>query len=473
MNKGIEFIDIIGVIIIFCIFPICIIGYLIYKRKYDVTTRVARTTTIQPTTTAKATTIQPTTTQVTTIQPTTTQITTIQPTTTQVTTTASATIIIQPINIPLYNSNKTIFISKTAYIIKNGELYVSGEKQPSNNFIKIPTTSTFTNSEFNFIEGSVYLTSNPSYFDNSTFYAMKNNGDVYYGHYTSGSLKMEKQFSDNTLLNNNIRQISYDGKHTCVVTKNNEVYVKGDQFNGTLGNGFVWDYQDTYEKIVSKNDSIQHDISAPTDPMPSISMSACTIFNTILLTTTGKLYSAGEGQLGILGLGTNTGNVSLFTLVPFDKTVKILYAKNNSVTVITTENKLYACGSNDYAQFGGMPGNIFSYKLIPNSNTFTNEDIKMATHGLDHLLILKNDGTLYSCGSNGYGQLGLSLANNMNTFKVTLIPTNGPVDFIGCGKNSSGYYKNGQLYTFGENTNGQLGLGHNNNVNVPTLVSFT
>ena len=81
----------------------------------------------------------------------------------------------------------------------------------------------------------------------------------------------------------------------------------------------------------------------------------------------------------------------------------------------------------------------------------------------NHSLILKNDGTLWSCGYNEYGQLGLGDKNNRTTF--TQITTNGNnVKSIYCGGNHTFILKNdGTLWGCGYNDEGQLGLGDKTN----------
>ena len=80
-----------------------------------------------------------------------------------------------------------------------------------------------------------------------------------------------------------------------------------------------------------------------------------------------------------------------------------------------------------------------------------------------HSLLLKNDGTLWSCGLNNYGQLGLGDTTNRATF--TQVTTNiNDVKSVYCG-----YYhtiiskNNGTLWSCGNGGYGQLGLGDNNN----------
>lgn len=89
--------------------------------------------------------------------------------------------------------------------------------------------------------------------------------------------------------------------------------------------------------------------------------------------------------------------------------------------------------------------------------------------GHEHILALKNDGTVWAWGSNDYGQLG----------DTTAIPHDRPVQVYGmtgavavaAGSFHSYALKNdGTIWAWGDNRNGQLGDGSRNNRRTPVLV---
>ena len=89
--------------------------------------------------------------------------------------------------------------------------------------------------------------------------------------------------------------------------------------------------------------------------------------------------------------------------------------------------------------------------------------------GCDHTITLSNDGTLHSFGNNEYGQLGLGHHNDVSLpSPITNLPK---VKLISCGA----YFTvcvdyEGFLWSFGDNEFGQLGTGNNLHVSVPQKI---
>ena len=97
------------------------------------------------------------------------------------------------------------------------------------------------------------------------------------------------------------------------------------------------------------------------------------------------------------------------------------------------------------------------------------EDNMTACCGLYHTITLSNDGTLHSFGHNGNGELGLGNNNNVSIpSRITTLPK---ISQLSCGA----YFTfcidyEGFLWAFGQNNNGQLGTGNTTNFNVPQKI---
>ncbi|MEM3509559.1 MAG: hypothetical protein QXN52_09725, partial [Nitrososphaerota archaeon] len=78
-----------------------------------------------------------------------------------------------------------------------------------------------------------------------------------------------------------------------------------------------------------------------------------------------------------------------------------------------------------------------------------------------HTLAIKSDGSLWACGYNYYGQLGLGNSNNRNIF--TRVGTESNWIQVSCGSSHTLAIKSdGSLWGCGWNELGQLGLGNSN-----------
>jgi alpha-tubulin suppressor-like RCC1 family protein len=216
-----------------------------------------------------------------------------------------------------------------------------------------------------------------------------------------------------------------------------------------------------------------------------------------------QLYSFGENYYGELGVGANYGTsnsnatplaVNLPSLHPVlgsggssgaPVEIKAVALGNFHSLVLTSAGQLYAFGDNDDGQLGS-PGNVgtnvgestLTLVAPPDGQGFT-----QIAAGANHSLAVTSTGQLYAFGDNHDGQLGFA-ANTTTNPTPTLVrfpllpdrPKEQPViTEVAAGANDSfALTSAGQLYSFGENTHGQLGTGTNfgNFEPTPTRVSL-
>ena len=178
--------------------------------------------------------------------------------------------------------------------------------------------------------------------------------------------------------------------------------------------------------------------------------------HTFILKNDGTLWGCGLNDEGQLGLGDTSYRTTFTKITTNVNDIKLVCCGRNHTFILKNDGTLWACGQNNYGQLGlGDTDNRTTFIQV----TTNTNNIKSVNCGYEHTIILKNDGTLWGCGYNGYGQLGLEDVNNRNTF--TQITTNtGNIKSIYCGLYNTYILKNdGTLWGCGRNYYGQLGLG--------------
>ena len=93
--------------------------------------------------------------------------------------------------------------------------------------------------------------------------------------------------------------------------------------------------------------------------------------------------------------------------------------------------------------------------------------------GSHHSLCLTADGDIFSWGQNNCGQIGSGTTTNQSTPRKVSASFGGrKVVGVTCGQTSSmAVLENGEVYGWGYNGNGQLGLGNNINQLNPQRVT--
>ncbi|XP_057573683.1 X-linked retinitis pigmentosa GTPase regulator isoform X4 [Hippopotamus amphibius kiboko] len=198
---------------------------------------------------------------------------------------------------------------------------------------------------------------------------------------------------------------------------------------------------------------------------------SCGDEHTAVITGNNKLFMFGSNNWGQLGLGSRS-TVNKPTCVKALKPEKVKFAAcgRNHTLVSTEGGKVYATGGNNEGQLGlGDTDERNTFHLI---SFFTSQHkIKQLSAGSNTSAALTEDGELFMWGDNSEGQIGLqNITNICVPHRVTI---GKPISWISCGYYHSAFVTTeGELYTFGESEYGKLGLPQKllSNHKVPQLV---
>ena len=214
--------------------------------------------------------------------------------------------------------------------------------------------------------------------------------------------------------------------------------------------------------------------------------------HSLVLMSSNKLYSTGDNSHGQLGLGDDLDRESV---TPIPKVfsldfVSVATGESHSLA-LTKGGDLYAWGSNQHGQLGFATASgagskqttipeIISTSIFDGVEETTSKFVGVAC-GARHSLAWTSTGEIYAWGSNAFGQLGTgapqasSSSNNQNSNSNELgegnpIPTKVKLSTKGAkivSVVSGGFHnlmltEDGNVYAWGNNNHGQLGLGKKN-----------
>jgi len=93
---------------------------------------------------------------------------------------------------------------------------------------------------------------------------------------------------------------------------------------------------------------------------------------------------------------------------------------------------------------------------------------KQVAGGFTHTAAIKTDGSLWTWGQNDNGQLGISITGGTRSTPVTTFAGGNDWKSVFCGGSFTGAIKtDGSLWTWGNNGNGQLGINNTDTKNTP------
>eukprot|EP01084_Bolivina_argentea_P127561 225562_1 len=210
-------------------------------------------------------------------------------------------------------------------------------------------------------------------------------------------------------------------------------------------------------------------------------------YHSLILTHDKNVWSMGLNNLGQLG-HNNTEQISIPRMIDTLKSynIKQVCCGGSHSGAITNENKafLWGCNANGACGMGQNNTNNINYTTsilninIPKIsvpmmlNMGDNKANKMAM-GEYHTLILSTKGTLLSFGNGYFGRLGHGSTNTEYVPKVIKSLKSIPIIDIECGSSHNlCISNNGNVYSFGMNGCGQLGIGNSITQTQPHRIDY-
>lgn len=196
------------------------------------------------------------------------------------------------------------------------------------------------------------------------------------------------------------------------------------------------------------------------------------VWYTLFLNSNGTTWACGNNSFGQLGDSTNLQReIPVQVNFPVGTVIKDISAGGHHSLFLKDDGTVWGCGWNDDGQLGDT---IAANKLIPTQMNFPlGTIITDIAAGYSFSLFLKDDGTVWSCGNNTYGQLGDSSTIVKKTPVQVIFPAGTIISKIFAGSNHALFIENdGSVWVCGNNTNGQLGDGTYLSKIVPVQVIF-
>ncbi|MCL4538756.1 MAG: T9SS type A sorting domain-containing protein [Bacteroidetes bacterium] len=235
--------------------------------------------------------------------------------------------------------------------------------------------------------------------------------------------------------------------HSLALGNDGNVYSWGYNASGQLGNG----------------DTLNSDTPVKVELPAGVSATAiaCGYDHSLAIGNDGNVYAWGDNSDGQLGNGfTTNSDIPVKVNLPGGFVPAQICASWNYSFAVGADGSLYAWGTDGQGQLGlGNTTNQLLPVKVPLPQGVTKW---IAVYGGIYFAVaIGNDGNLYACGYNTYGQLGNGTTNNSATF----VKVNMPSDVTGwnevacVGSSVLAIANNDTLYSWGYGGEGEMGNG--------------
>ncbi|AEC03030.1 fimbrillin family protein [Parasphaerochaeta coccoides] len=255
-----------------------------------------------------------------------------------------------------------------------------------------------------------------------------------------------------------IKSVAVGHNHMMILKTDGTLWATGDGQYGALG----------LNSTEAKIKPVKVTTTYTGSDLPPVKAVSAGTFYTMIVDTDGKLWGTGGNEYGHLGIGdTGTNKFTFVEVTSIGTNFKSVSAGNFRMMVVTNDDELLAIGENSYGQLGvGDAVNKDTFTEVMAENGVDDmTDVASVSLGTYYTMIVRSNGDLWAVGRNESQTLGVGSTQDPITTPMPVWDSlDGSVKMTGVTSVSIGDFhamilKDGDLWTVGYSSYGQLGLG--------------